>query len=75
MMYRVLHKLFGWDYIQFRDGSHCGISRVHVDGLGRPYYWYDKSIKLADFIRDPKKFVWLTCTPYKYFLSYNPKDE
>ena len=67
MMYPVLHRLFGWDYIQWHNFADRGIARVRVDGMGRVWYWRYRSIKLADIIRKPDEVLWLTCSPVKYF--------
>jgi hypothetical protein len=50
MYYKLFNKLFGWDYISWNNFVHQGIARVHVDGLGKPYYWRYKNIGLADRI-------------------------
>lgn len=36
MMYKLLNKLFGWDYIQWKNTVDSGIARIHVDGNGIP---------------------------------------
>lgn len=66
-MYRLLHWLFGWDYIVWRNDWHSGISRVQIDGMGRVWYWRYRSTALADTITDPSTVMWLTCEPRKYF--------
>lgn len=67
MIYRILHLLFGWDYIQWRNTADRGIARVRVDGLGHVWYWRYRSTNLADLISDPEEVLWLTCKPNKYF--------
>jgi hypothetical protein len=67
MIYALLHKLFGWDYIQWRNSADAGVARVRVDGMGRVWYWRYRSIKLVDYIKKPEQVLWLTCSPVKYF--------
>jgi hypothetical protein len=65
-MWRIFHLLFGWDYVAWANSAHQGIARVHVDGMGRAYYWRYKAIRVADFIEKPECVIWLTCGPEKY---------
>jgi len=66
-MYKILHKLFGWDYIQWRNTADRGIARVFIAKDKRVYYWRYKNTKLLDLITNPKHVIWLTCSPTKYF--------
>lgn len=74
MIYKLLHKLFGWDYVQFEKGMYGGISRVQLDGMKRPWYWRFKSSKIGEIIRKPEDVIWLTCSPDKYFPPSLPKQ-
>jgi hypothetical protein len=65
-MWKLLHLLFGWDYIQWSNCADQGVARVHIDGLGRAYYWRYSSVAVVDIIQDAKQVVWLTCPPQKY---------
>jgi len=67
MIYRILHRLFGWDYIQWTNTADSGIARVRVDGMGRVWYWRYRVTHVADFITQPELVLWLTCKPSKYF--------
>jgi hypothetical protein len=67
MIYRLLHRLFGWDYIAWQNSAAQGIARVRVDWTGRVWYWRHKSIQVADVITNPFSVLWLTCPPSKYF--------
>ena len=67
MIYKLLHKLFGWDYIAWRNSADSDIARVRVTPMGEVYYWRYKLTKIADVITDPKKVMWLTCHSDKYF--------
>ena len=66
MIYKVLNKAFGWDYIGWKNSVASGVARVYVDGAGRVFYWRYKHTKLIDFITERKTVVWLTCPPEKY---------
>ncbi len=66
MRWRLYHRLFGWDYVQWSNCADQGVARVFVDGEGRPYYWRYWSIGLLDKITDSSQVVWLTCQPSKY---------
>ena len=68
-MYKMLNKLMGWEYIQWKNSCGSGVARVHVDGAGRVFYWRYKGIKCADVITDPSHVLWLTCSPDKFFPS------
>ena len=73
MIYKLLNKLFGWDYVQWKNFADQGIARVHVDGMRRVFYWRYKVTKVVDIIEDPAKVIWLTCSPDKYFPPSLPK--
>lgn len=66
MIYKILHKVFGWDYVYWRNTVDSGIARVHLTHNGVPFYWRYKTIKLADKITYRNQVMWLTCSPYKY---------
>ena len=66
MIYKLLHKLFGWDYIQWQNFADQGIARVHQTPAGEVYYWRYKSSKVIDKITGYNKVTWLTCKPEKY---------
>lgn len=70
MLYKLLNRIFGWDYIAWGNCADQGIARVHVDYTGRVFYWRYKSIKVADDI-NPARVRWLTCSPRKYFPERN----
>lgn len=75
MIYSILHRLFGWHYIQWRNGVDQGVARVRVDGMGRVWYWRYRSTKVADFISKPEEVLWLTCSPDKYFRGPQPRNQ
>lgn len=66
-MYKLLHKLFGWDYIAWNNSADHGIAKVIVLPDGKICYYRYKSTKLIDIIHEPKQVLWLTCKPEKYF--------
>ena len=65
-MWKLMHRMFGWDYVQWRNSADQGIARVYTDGMGRAYYWRYKNIAIADLIQESAQVVWLTCAPAKY---------
>jgi len=67
MMYEILNKLFGWNYVAWANSADSGIARVHVDGAGQVYYWRYKCTKVLDIIGKPEQVRWLTCPPSIYF--------
>jgi hypothetical protein len=69
MIWQALNVLFGWDYVAWRNSADRGIARVHVDGMGRVFYWRYKNTRLADFITEPERVIWLTCGPEKYMRT------
>lgn len=68
-MWKLKHRLLGWDYIQWRNIYRQGIARVHVDGMGRAYYWSYPGQKVAEVISQPDQVLWLTCRPHKYIAA------
>lgn len=70
--WKLLHTLFGWDYIAWKNMADQGVARVHKDALGLPYYWRYKNTKVLDVIRSKDQVVWLTCKPEKYIKSKEP---
>ena len=73
-MYKLLNKLFGYDYIQWSNTAGCGIARVFVDGTGRVSYFRYKITGLIDEIKTPEQVFWLTCSPAKYLNNCTPVD-
>ena len=68
MLYKILHKLFGWDYIYWDNIADTGIARIHVDAENKPFYWRYKSTKVLDNVDGTdSKIRWLTCPRSKYF--------
>lgn len=70
MLYKVLNKLFGWDYVHWRNSADSGVARVyHGIGVDFPYYWRYRNDKVLDLITRPERVTWLTCDPSKYGLG------
>lgn len=65
-LYKLLNRLFGWDYIQWANTCAGGVARVHHAGGGKVFYWRYKSTGSADIIRKADQVIWLTCEPSKY---------
>jgi len=70
MLYRVLHKLFGWDYIHWGTTQSWGITRVYVDGDGVPYF-HSKYGRIYKPDGGACEVIWLTCPRTKYY----PKND
>lgn len=66
-MWKLYHRLFGWDYIAWVNMSDQGVGRVRVSPDGRVFYWRYRSTDVWDVVRAPKDVLWLTCAPSKYF--------
>lgn len=67
MIHIILNKLFGWDYIVWRNSCDGGIARVRLDHNNRVWYWRYKSTRVRDIIQKPSEVLWITCSPQKYF--------
>lgn len=67
MLWKLCHKLFGWDYIQWSNSADQGIARVYVSYDGIVYYWRYKVTKVIDKIERSEQVFWLTCSSEKYF--------
>ena len=70
-MWRLLHYLFGWDYIAWKEIGSEGISRVHHGHNGKPWYFRFTTLDVVDEIEDPNQVVWLTCSSDKYMECQN----
>ncbi len=65
MLYKILHKVFGWDYIYWENSADNGVARVHIINNG-VFYWRYKNTQVLDEINDITQVLWLTCSPNKY---------
>ena len=72
-MYKLLHLIFGWDYIHWEHSVDRGVSRVFLTADGTPVYWRYKSISVLDRIRTAADVTWLTCVPEKYIKPVERK--
>lgn len=68
MIYKLLNKWFGWDYISWTNSADQGIARVHRSGNGQAYFWRYKGTHLAARIHKADQVIWLTCSPEEYGL-------
>ena len=65
-MYKLLHALFGWDYLHWQNCADSGVARIHCTG-GKVWYWRYKLTRVIDYIDDPRtRITYLTCDPEKY---------
>lgn len=65
-MYKLLNKLFGWDYIYWQNIADSGIAKVYTDSNGNPYYYRYRTTCLIDKIISHDQVMWLTCSSGKY---------
>lgn len=80
-MWRIWHKLFGWDYVRLIQGTlndpsrpywPSQLCRIQVDKSDRPYIMmYSDNEKKKDYIMafdriPPENLIWLTGDPDKY---------
>lgn len=75
MLYKLLNKILGWDYIHWSNSADSGIARVQLDAQQNPYFWQYKASKVLRRIEDPKQVVWLTCMPEKYMTIFYLRQE
>ena len=69
-MYKVLHYLFGWDYIYWQTDFSNGIARVFISHDWQVFYWKDRFLdSRITSINNPDEVLWLTCTPGNYFYN------
>jgi len=68
-MWRLLHFLFGWDYIHWHNSADQGIARVHVAADGTVFYWRYHGCCVLDKIEHTDDVVWLTCQPEAYKIK------
>lgn len=66
MIYRLLNKLFGWDYIYWSNSCDSGTARVFKSPEGSAYYWRYRFAAHKILSRD--SVIWLTCHPAEYGL-------
>lgn len=66
MRWKLLNRLFGWDYIGWKNSAASGIAQVFNDGTGRAFYFRYKNTHVIDQIKMADQVVWLTCPPSKY---------
>ena len=65
-MYKLLHMLFGWDYIAWSNSADSGIARVYLNPDGVAWYWRYKGTMLIDEIHTADQVIWLTCKSNNY---------
>lgn len=72
MIYKLLHKLFGWDYIAWVNTADNGIARVFNTPDGCTVYFRYRVTKVIDVIHRADQVIWLTCEPSKYLRGAKP---
>lgn len=71
-MYKLKHKLFGWNNIQWQNSAASGIARVFMLPNGKVVYWQYREQGVLKEITDPNQVQWLTCSPSKF--GFNQDD-
>jgi hypothetical protein len=67
-MWKLWHRLFGWDYIHWENSADEGIARIQKGYNGEVFYWRYKITSVADKITTAENVIWLTCEPRKWGL-------
>jgi hypothetical protein len=65
-MWKLWNRLFGWDYVQWKNSADQGVARIYTDHYYRVFYWRYKGTSILDVITTAEQVVWLTCQPSKY---------
>jgi hypothetical protein len=65
-MWKIWNKLFGWDYISWKNSAAQGIARVNKGHNGECWYFRYKTTRRIDKVESADQVVWLTCKPEKY---------
>jgi hypothetical protein len=63
-MYKILNKLFGWDYVYYKTENYEGIARIIVLPDKSVHFWHLNNLINIEYKKMHIKF--LTCTPDKY---------
>jgi len=66
-MYKLLHWIFGWDYIYWKNSASQGIARLKVLPDKTLCFYQYRLTNLIKPIKNPDDYLWLTCKPEKYF--------
>lgn len=74
-MYKLLNKIFGWDYIYWANTADSGVSRVYKNADGVAYYYRYRSIALIDIIYSKTQVIFLTCSSSKYLGEDDAKNK
>lgn len=64
LRYKILNKLFGWDYITI-SGWNSGFCRIYKSPDGVPYVTYPPY--KAEKLLETDKIIFITCRKEKYF--------
>jgi hypothetical protein len=65
-MWKLWNKLFGFDYILWRNTADTGIARVYGAADGRCWYVRYAITGVIDEVLKKEQVIWLTCKPEKY---------
>lgn len=64
-MWRLWHKLFGWDYIQWSSAGLYGIARIRIAPSGLVYFLHLGEVVRLNELK-PRQITYLTCSKDKY---------
>lgn len=65
-MIMLLNKLFGWDYVQWKNTASDGIARCRLDGDGNFYFYPYSTLNVLVKIPTHYELTFLTCPRSKY---------
>jgi hypothetical protein len=68
-MWRLWNKIFGWDYIAWRNTADKGIARINKGYNDECWYFRYKITRVIDIVTNKDQVVWLTCEPKKYLAT------
>lgn len=70
-MYKILHLIFGWDYIYWQNTADEGYAWVHKLPNGTIWYKRYWITNVIDVIYKSSQVLWMSCKPNKYFPDEN----
>ena len=67
-MWKIMHKLFGNDYVYWDNGTSNRVCKIYTTPFGEPYIHPYAFLSVIYFIKniDPNNITFLTCDKNKY---------